>query len=82
MRERKPVVGQRFGRWLATAEELDSTKPHTVLCKCDCGTIRSVLAQNLRNGNSRSCGCLRREVNSQTMRKYWSTPRNHYGEPK
>ena len=82
MTARKPLVGQRFGRWLAVEEELDPKKKHTVLCQCDCGTKRSVLAQNLRNGASRSCGCLQKEVTAKTMRKFWSTPRNRYGEPK
>jgi len=27
------------------------------LCKCDCGNITTVEAGNLKNGNSRSCGC-------------------------
>ena len=27
------------------------------VCQCACGTIRTVLDQNLKNGRSRSCGC-------------------------
>ena len=28
-------------------------------CKCDCGNTVKILGINLRNGNSRSCGCLK-----------------------
>lgn len=30
-------------------------------CKCICGNTREVLAQNLKNGSHKSCGCLHRE---------------------
>lgn len=82
MAPRKLIAGRRFGRWLAVSEETDQTKPHTVLCKCDCGTVRSVLAGNLTAGRSQSCGCLKSEVISRKMRKFWSVPRNRYGELK
>ena len=82
MSTRKPLAGQRFGRWLAIEEELDPKKKHTVLCQCDCGTKRSILAQNLKNGGSKSCGCYKREKNSRVMKEFWSVPRNHYGELK
>jgi len=32
-----------------------------VLCRCDCGEHRVVRPSDLRSGNTRSCGCLRRE---------------------
>lgn len=31
------------------------------LCKCECGNITTVLGQSLRNGNTKSCGCLKKE---------------------
>lgn len=82
MSTRKPLVGQRFGRWLAIEEELDTSKRHTVLCKCDCGTRRSVLAAHLKSGGSKSCGCARAERNRQVMKEFWAAGRNRYGELK
>lgn len=32
-------------------------------CRCECGTERLVLVTKIRNGNSKSCGCLSREIN-------------------
>lgn len=32
-----------------------------VRCKCDCGNEIEVLFYNLKNGNSKSCGCLQKE---------------------
>ena len=80
--KRTPLVGQRFGRWLAIEEELAPKKKHTVPCRCDCGTQRSILAQNLKSGGSKSCGCFKREKNSRVMREFWAAGRNHYGELK
>ena len=34
--------------------------PHW-LCKCECGNITTVLGQSLRNGKTKSCGCLKKE---------------------
>lgn len=31
-------------------------------CRCECGAVVTVLANNLRGGNTKSCGCLRRRV--------------------
>lgn len=29
-------------------------------CKCDCGTIKEINIKNLKSGQSKSCGCIRR----------------------
>ena len=34
------------------------------LCRCDCGIERIIEGKYLRNGGSKSCGCLQREVAS------------------
>lgn len=35
------------------------------LCRCDCGNEVEVSAHSLRNGNTKSCGCLNRELSSE-----------------
>lgn len=32
------------------------------MCKCDCGNLCEINGGRLRSGNTKSCGCLRREV--------------------
>ena len=53
------LTGQQFG--LLTV----ISKDHTVhdgkakwLCRCECGNFPSVLSESLRNGRTRSCGCI------------------------
>jgi hypothetical protein len=60
-----PKRGERFSRW-AVVGPMGQTSPghRTVWCRCDCGTERAVLIDQLRKGRSRSCGCLRAEMAS------------------
>ena len=55
------LTGRRFGR-LTVLYDTGTTKPyHGPIwhCKCDCGNEVDVVAGSLKNGNTRSCGCLR-----------------------
>lgn len=62
------LTGQRFGR-LAALEPTDKKLGNSVIwkCQCDCGKIAEVASINLRNGNTRSCGCLSSEVHSESF---------------
>lgn len=53
------VQGQRFGK-LVAIRALDERKNGQTVweCKCDCGKLTLVLGNNLRDGKTRSCGCL------------------------
>jgi hypothetical protein len=31
------------------------------ICQCSCGNIKSVQGSNLKNGGTKSCGCLQKE---------------------
>lgn len=61
------LKGQRFGRlvveevFLKTVNEKTGKKQMYAKCKCDCGNETEVLASNLKNGKTLSCGCLRAE---------------------
>lgn len=55
------LTGQRFGRLTVLTRE--PRAPGTQgqarwLCKCDCGSIKTVGSSALRHGLTRSCGCL------------------------
>lgn len=59
----RSLVGQRFGRLVVLEQgERDATKLPAWRCRCDCGVVVTVVGSCLRRGNTRSCGCLRREA--------------------
>ncbi len=62
-RRKKNLVGQKFGR-LSPLSEAGRNKHGSVLwkCACDCGEITIKSSLLLLSGDSRSCGCLAREV--------------------
>ena len=58
-------TGKRFHRWTVTGRAENSPTGRTQwLCRCDCGTERVVTGSTLKNGRSRSCGCLMVEENT------------------
>jgi hypothetical protein len=54
------ITGQRFGRWTVVAY----FSQNKWICRCDCGSDRVILSQNLRRGASKSCGCLANELSA------------------
>lgn len=60
------LAGQKFGRLLVVSErpvDRVGVRPEwRWLCRCDCGTELRVTGACLRKGNSKSCGCLKRDV--------------------
>lgn len=56
-------TGQRFGRLTAVARAENTPKKAAVWeCRCDCGSVVLIRAGDLRSGDSKSCGCLLRDV--------------------
>jgi hypothetical protein len=57
------LTGQRFGRLVALHRcPRSSHKGSHWRCLCDCGTEKDIHQTSLLNGQSQSCGCLRREL--------------------
>ncbi len=65
------------------------------LCKCSCGKLCEVLGISIRKGNTKSCGCIKKEMDAEKMRKTrthgmsktpiyytWLNIRNRCQEPK
>lgn len=60
MAKRIDLCGKRFGRLVVVSREANSSNGHTCWkCMCDCGNETLVDGANLRNGHTKSCGCLR-----------------------
>lgn len=59
------LTGQRFGR-LVVNKHVGKNKhgKYIWLCKCDCGKEKVVIGSNLKNGNTKSCGCITKEINN------------------
>jgi hypothetical protein len=58
------ITGLRFGRLFVVRRATAITSGNQVnwICRCDCGQTRVVQGHDLRNGHTRSCGCLQREA--------------------
>lgn len=68
---RKSYIGDKFGR-LTIIEDTEDIKTsyglvRTVRCLCDCGEEIKCRLHGVKGGNTKSCGCLKREVTSKTM---------------
>lgn len=75
MAKAKDLTGQRFGRLVVVdLNEEESSKPrkngkHTTKrrywnCLCDCGNTCVVREKSLIEGDTKSCGCLMKEIAS------------------
>lgn len=53
-------IGKIYGKWTVIKEAPSKNRRTYWTCQCECGTVADVLAQNLRNGTSTSCGCQNR----------------------
>ena len=53
----KDIIGQKFNR--LTVIKFDKTVKGVAwfLCRCDCGTEKSIRSRNIREGQVKSCGC-------------------------
>lgn len=56
------LIGQRFGRLVVVEECGVSSKRNQVWkCRCDCGNEIKTEAYRLKNGMTKSCGCLQKD---------------------
>lgn len=65
------VAGDVFGRWSTLTEYAGSKKvKRGWICRCECGTERPVDVYSLRDGKTKSCGCLESELKGARFRKH------------
>lgn len=67
-RKRTVPAGTRYGRLIVIADRQPGED--RVVCRCDCGNEVSVGMHSLDTGETRSCGCLRRDVAAARSRKH------------
>lgn len=63
---RKDISGLKFGK-LTVLHYIYSIRAVSLTnyyrCLCECGNETTVTTQNLRSGNTRSCGCIKKTKN-------------------
>lgn len=69
------LTGQRFGRLTVIKRVDNSIQPSGQqkaqwLCKCDCGNEHIVKGYSLKNGDTKSCGCLNSEIASESIKRF------------
>lgn len=67
------ITGQRFNRLEVIGYAGAKGHKHYWRCRCDCGAIKDVRADSLKNGSVQSCGCYSAERASETTRARMTT---------
>lgn len=77
----KPLVdmtNERFGRLTVISYTGKNINGNAVwLCKCDCGNTKEVSRSCLVHGNTKSCGCLKKEVTGELSRTHGLSKHKH-----
>lgn len=71
MRRYKNIIGEQFDRLtvIDITDKIAKDGSAIWLCQCICGNTVTVSTKKLRNKNTRSCGCLQREIVSNNRKK-------------
>ena len=53
------LVGRKFGELTVLDRAPRKNKNTYYKCECSCGVVKTILAKNLVNGRTKTCGCVR-----------------------
>jgi len=71
MREVIDLTGNKFGRLMVIDRSYPNQGINLMwLCKCDCGVKKVVRGSHLKDGHTKSCGCLRNELSKKRLLFY------------
>lgn len=57
------IIGQKFGKLIVLSEHSKSRNGHErYTCQCECGNQCNILKTHLRQGNTTSCGCDKKQI--------------------
>ncbi len=70
------LTGKRFGR-LTVIKRADYNKNNRIvwICKCDCGEIIDKIGSYLKNGETQSCGCYKKDTELKNLREEYDNKR-------
>lgn len=64
------MIGKKFNKLEVISEARQSKQGFFWKCACDCGNETVVIGQKLRNGHTKSCGCLQAEKTKEANTKH------------
>lgn len=74
MRKIEIKTGDRYNRWTIIQEVeryvINKIKFRQFECLCDCGNKKKVMLNDLRTGNTKSCGCFNKEQSIKSNTKH------------
>ena len=77
---RKNIIGQRFNRLVVLEDDGTRSSKGEIkwLCQCDCGNLYHALGYSLRNGRTKSCGCLNNDKRSERFKDLSGTETDNF----
>lgn len=72
-------TGQRYGRLIVTARQAGPAsygRRSKWVCVCDCGGTKIATGHELASGDTKSCGCLRKEITSALRKSHGRTTKD------
>lgn len=65
----KDITGEKYNK-LTAIKYIGKTKNGSAiwLWKCDCGNEKEIVANSVKTGNTKSCGCLKKEQNKNNLK--------------
>jgi len=72
------LEGKIFGRWTVLKKTANQHSHTAYICRCICGKIKKVIANNLMRGKTTSCGCLHNELISARSKTHGMSKSSEY----
>lgn len=78
MKNIKDITGQKYGMLTVIKQAPRKDKKIKWICKCECGNETIVSSGDLKNGHTKSCGCLKLKHGKRNTRIYkiWQSMKN------
>ena len=64
------ITGNTYGQLLVLQESCPRNKPTKWVCLCSCGNTKEIIGASLKNGSTKSCGCLHIATNKAQFTKH------------
>nr|DAS19117.1 MAG TPA: hypothetical protein [Caudoviricetes sp.] len=77
---RENIIGRRFNRLVVIEDDGTRSSKGEIkwLCQCDCGNLYHALGYRLRNGRTKSCGCLNDEKKRERFKDLSGTETDNF----